>query len=311
MGRTLVERIATGTDDERIRATWRGLLPALVAQLGQVLGIVAVSVLMSPGPNGQTSPVVALATLLAMGLVVAATAGVALAVAARLDRRSYADYGIARSPRWLCDLLGGIVIGVLMVGVVAVYLQARGYATVILDVSASGGAPGPLLSAGIGIGLLVYFLANNVYEEIVFRGIMLRNFADGLTARSVSLLPAVAGAMGGSLVVFGVFHPLPPGGGGLHAATTSAGLGLVFALAYVLTGELAVPIGIHFGGVFLLSMRQEAVLGLTLPTIVVLEFTTIPTYEVLFVRVLVGVVLVLGWLYHQHGELTVAEPLRS
>ncbi|WP_162224619.1 CPBP family intramembrane glutamic endopeptidase [Halorussus amylolyticus] len=284
------------TKDGRLRATWRGLLPLVVSYLVQLLVILGLFSALVPETDGAPPTPVALAVLVGMGLTLMATAGIALIVAARLDGRAYAEYGFDWSLGWLRDWVGGVAIGVLMVGVVAVYLSVRGYATLALDVSWNGGTFGPFLSIGVLTGVLFYFLANNVYEEVVFRAILLRNFAEGLTARTVGALPAVGGATAASLVVFGFYHPLPPGGGGIHSALTSAGLGVVFALAYVVSGQLSLPIGIHFGGVSLLSMSGESVFGIALPTVVTLTFTTAaPTYEILFVRILAGVVLVVGW----------------
>lgn len=114
-----------------------------------------------------------------------------------------------------------------------------------------------------------------VWEEIIFRGIVLRNAIEGL---NFDLIPYRAALVGGwivSSVIFGILH--------LDQATSALALafwilaGLVLGLAYLLTGQLTLPIGLHFAfdfsanNVFGLASVREA--RAEAPTIIRLEFT--------------------------------------
>lgn len=300
------KRVIRRSNDSRIRALWRGLLPAIIGQVIQLIGFVAVIVIFGSAVNGQGPIPLRLAAIVSVGIVLTAAAGVALAMSGRLDRRSYVEYGFEWSTKWLQSLVGGIAIGMVMIGAVAVYLQVRGYATISFNVSGGPDTSNAVMSLGIILGLAFYILANNAYEEVVYRGIMLQNFAEGVVTRASSRLLSVGCAMVGSLIAFGAFHSLPPGGGGgIDRVATSAGLGVVFALAYVLTGELSLPIGIHFGGLSLFVITQQSILGFTLPTFVLLELNTMVAYEILFVRVVAGIVLVSSWVYLRSGDLSI------
>jgi membrane protease YdiL (CAAX protease family) len=80
-----------------------------------------------------------------------------------------------------------------------------------------------------------------VLEELLFRGFVFQRLVDGLGA-TAALLPMAA--------LFALAHWGNPGmqGGTLAWATLDNGLGAVLlGLAYLRTGSLALPIGIHFG----------------------------------------------------------------
>lgn len=302
-GESIVHRVVYGNEGDRVRAIWRGLVPVLIGSLCITFGPALLSLVLGLDPGAEYSAGTALVASVSIGLFLLAATGVALFVATRLDRRPYGSFGFEWSVRWARDLVGGILLGITMAGVGAWYLQTRGYVTLSIDVSGVDGASG-LLAGGLVLGLFIFVLANNVIEEVLFRGIMLTNFAEGLTDRSLGAMPAVGGAVAASLLFFGLLHLLQAPT--IHWIATSAGLGLVFAVAYVLTGTLALPIGIHFGGTALISMSQDALIGeYTLPTVITLEFHTqglAMTYELLIVRILVGVLLVLAWVSIVYGR---------
>jgi hypothetical protein len=100
------------------------------------------------------------------------------------------------------------------------------------------GRPPAILSA------LLAFVAVGFYEELFSRGYQLRNLAEGLNGR-------LLGARGGLLLawllsslVFGLLHGANPGATPVSTANIVVA-GLMLGLGYLLTGELAIPIGLH------------------------------------------------------------------
>ena len=114
-----------------------------------------------------------------------------------------------------------------------------------------------------------------IWEEIIFRGIVMRNAIEGLNFEVLSYRTALVGGWVLSSILFGVLH--------LSQATSLIAIafwilaGLVLGLAYLLTDQLAVPIGLHFAfdfsanNVFGLASVREV--GTEVPTIIRPEFT--------------------------------------
>jgi uncharacterized protein len=93
-------------------------------------------------------------------------------------------------------------------------------------------------------GSLVVYIAVGASEEFTFRGYQLRNLAEGLAGRRTGARSAIVLAFLVSSAVFGLAHVGNPGATTISTINIVLG-GLVLSLPYVLTGELAIPIGLH------------------------------------------------------------------
>ncbi|GAB7092639.1 hypothetical protein JCM18237_29100 [Halorubrum luteum] len=181
-----------------------------------------------------------LASPLAFG-VTAVAAGVAVClvlypVARFIDRRRFSDYGLRIDRDWWIDLGFGLALGVGLQAAVFAVGWTAGWFTVV----GAFRAPGSFLPAFAG--LLVLFLVVGVYEELLVRGWLLTNLAEGF--RFAGRGPAVLVALVLSSGVFGLLHAGNPGATPLSIAVISLA-GVLLAAGYLLTGELAIPIGIH------------------------------------------------------------------
>lgn len=153
-----------------------------------------------------------------------------------VDRRRFADFGMGLDADWWLDCGFGLALGaILMTGVFLAELAA-GWITVTAVLSGEGLLLGVLTA-------LALFLFVGIYEELLLRGYVLTNLAEG-TRGSLGIGGAIAF---GTLVSSGLF-------GALHASNPNATLvsvlaisiaGVMLALGYILTGELAIPIGLH------------------------------------------------------------------
>jgi membrane protease YdiL (CAAX protease family) len=175
---------------------------------------------------------------------IAALMGVLLSVwlAGRfLDRRSFADFGFHLSGGWWLDLLFGMALGALLMTLIFLVELGFGWITVtgVLDT----------LVTGVPFALAILpptavFLCVGVYEELLFRGYQLRNAAEGLNLPVVGPRKAVILAWILSSAFFGYLHANNPDAT-LLSTVNIALAGLMLGLGYVLTGELAIPIGLH------------------------------------------------------------------
>lgn len=236
-----LEPIVWGHDRSRPRATWRILVP-FAAVLA--LGVGTTAALTGTGVADLAPPVV-LAT--AGDVVVAGAALVVLAGAARsLDRRDVADYGFRLSRSWWVDLAAGAVLGVLVVS--AAFLASYALGGVVVVETLSSGDADSVAAAALLFAL--GYACTAFWEESLFRGLLLTNAAEGLAERGLPARTALFVALAVGAVVFGALHaPLArlPGGTALSwMLVVWTLMGGLLGLGYVLSGELAFPVGLHF-----------------------------------------------------------------
>lgn len=175
-----------------------------------------------------------------------------------LDRRAMPDLGLRISARWLIDAgFGAALGGLLMLGIFASESHF-GWATYAAVVHAPEGL---WRFAAIPV-VVVAFLSVAVVEELIFRGYQLVNLAEGFRSQWTSPAVALLGATLFSSLAFGLAHASNP-----HAEANAAGnialAGAMLAAGFLLTGELAIPIGLHFGWNFFQNLFGMPVSGQT------------------------------------------------
>ena len=225
--------------ERRLRAGWR-----LIVFLVIVFLVAAVDGRVRAGLAGRLSD---LYEDLVRALVFALLIAAALYLAGRLlDHRRMSDYGFHFSRKWWTDLGFGLVLGALLLfGVLAVEL-AVGWVKVTGSFALSPGQP---FVATILVGV-VAVAAVAFGEEASYRGYPIKNLAEAVAKARWGMVIAV--------VIPAVFFGLA------HATNENATLlstfnivifGLLFGTGYVVTGELALPIGLHFAWDFCAGIR--------------------------------------------------------
>ena len=159
-----------------------------------------------------------------------------------VDRRRFRDFGLRLDRAWWVDLGFGLALGAgLMTGVILVEL-ALGW----VAVTGTFRVGEPTFSFGPSLAWsFLVFVGVGVAEELLTRGYLIKNVAEGLTwFDRVGPTASVGLAVVASSLVFGGGHAANPSA---SAASTAGIVVAAFMLAagYVLTGELAIPIGIH------------------------------------------------------------------
>lgn len=235
-----VRRVVWGRDRRRIRATWRILLG-----FGVVLGVLL--------GGGRLLERVDLPSVLVNGpvalLVVAALGAYGLVASLVPGERPLRGYGLEVDRRWARDFLAAVAAGCVFQGLLTGLLLATGSGRVVETLSpgvASGnGAPAVVVAVA---ATALAFAAIGLWEELLFRGVFILNASEGLAARGLSPRRAVWAAGGASVLAFGPAHALVAAQGAtpLFAAGQAMAAAVYFAAAYVLTGSLAFPVGLHF-----------------------------------------------------------------
>jgi len=219
--------------EKRIRAFWR------------ILGAVAVALLV---PSLLNAVIVrpldlsfALMNLVSNGIAALVAFGVVVGWARYVDRRELRAYGFSLISIWWRTLALGGLVGLLGLGGALATDITLGWASISAIIS-PGTSELPFLLS-IPLFALTYVFVG-FWEETIFRGIVMRNAIEGLNIIPVSYRGALVGGWVLSSVLFGLLH--------FGQATSSLALvfwilaGLILGLAYLLTDELAVPIGLHF-----------------------------------------------------------------
>ena len=84
-----------------------------------------------------------------------------------------------------------------------------------------------------------------IYEELVFRGYQLTNMAEGLNFRRLGPRGAIVLAVVLSSSLFGGFHVWNPSASAISTVNLALWGGLLLGSSYVLSGRLALAMGLH------------------------------------------------------------------
>jgi len=188
--------------------------------------------------SGVISAILGTAAYLTRGLLIA----LSIWLAGRFfDRRQFSDFGFRFSSAWWSDFIFGFVLGaVLMTAIFLLELGAGWVRPTAYLVSQF-----PQLPFGIALLLpLLIFLSVGFYEELFTRGYLLTNLAEGFSALKLNPSSAILAACLISSVFFGYIHSANPDATLLSSINIGLA-GIFLATGFLLTGELAIPIGLH------------------------------------------------------------------
>jgi len=155
--------------------------------------------------------------------------GVFAAVRWRRQRQPVlAGFGLTVDRRTLPDIGVGLAITtVAMIGILVVLMAAG-------DVRASSDTFQPAVALVFGIFLIL----QGIFDEIVMRGMLVSGLALLLGGRRIAAV-LVAG------ILYGLTHAFFEGASALSIVSNSLG-GVMYGLAFVLTGRIWLGVGLHF-----------------------------------------------------------------
>ncbi|MGD0222032.1 MAG: type II CAAX endopeptidase family protein [Terriglobia bacterium] len=163
------------------------------------------------------------------------------------DRRPLGSVGLALHPRWWRELGRGLMVGAAMLFFATVLEEGCGFAHFTFS-------PHPMMRAGSFSFMMFAVAAAN--EEAIFRGYPFQRLTESITP---------VGAIVATSTLFGLAHLSNPHRTWVSTLNTAL-IGVPFAVAYLRTRSLWMPIGIHFTWNFLLGfLLGLPVSGLTIP----------------------------------------------
>jgi membrane protease YdiL (CAAX protease family) len=238
------------TSTGRLGALWRlGIQYWAYWVLVQLFGLLVVPLILAVwgGPNASDGLDTSVSSdYYAVVRLLSGVAGLAVAIltvwlAGRfLDRRPFSAFGFRLGAGWWLDLLFGMVLGALLITTFFLVELGLGWVEVTGSFETHGGAP-------FVISILfpaAYFVCVGISEEIVSRGYQLKNAAEGLNYPALGPRGAILLAWVLSSGFFAVLHADNPNATPLSTLNIVLA-GLMLGFGYVLSGELAIPIGLH------------------------------------------------------------------
>lgn len=254
--------------EDRLRAFWRISLHTgiflimttlfgvgmmfLLLFLGPALGINIQNLFIS-GDILQISQVPWVGTVIIPGATFVSVVLTTFLAGRIFDRRKFSEFGFKMSARWWREFVFGLVLGAVLMGLIFLI----GLMTDSIRVTGFLKTPNENVSFVSGlVQTLILFLLVGFYEELLSRGYHLINLAEGFNHKPLGEKWALFLAILISSAVFGVLHLANPNASWVSALNISLA-GMLFGLGMVLTGRLAIPIGMHITWNFF----QSAVFG--------------------------------------------------
>lgn len=228
-------------EEVRLRAGWRLLAQFLLYNAGVsltgVLTLAAVAGLSPGAAEGAPSPYLPILSYAGVALVAVASVW---ACGRSLDGRPFSEFGLRLDRAWWSDLGFGLLLGALLMTGIFLAQLAAGWTEVTGSfVGVDGGAFFPAILAPAALFVCVGF-----YEELVSRGYQLTNLAEGLNGAVVGARGAIVLAWVLSSSIFAAIHLSNPNTSALSTLNIFLA-GMMLGSGYVLTGQLAIPIGLH------------------------------------------------------------------
>ncbi|MEX0780019.1 MAG: CPBP family glutamic-type intramembrane protease [Balneolales bacterium] len=224
--------------ENRIRAGWRILIQSIA-----FLFLLLFSYLLFNDVLSENIMLVWLALVVTLSVWFAAKV---------LDYRGLKEYGLELNKTWFVHFIIGISLGAGSMALIFFLCLAMNWIQFI------GFGWERYQNGSFAIAFLSYFLAMcsvGYYEELWTRGYQTKNLAEGLNFNRVKPEFAVLSAIILTSGFFGMLHAWNP-----HATVLSTLVitlaGLMFAVPYVISGQLGLSIGLHIswnffqGGVF-------------------------------------------------------------
>ena len=216
-------------DENRLRMFWRMSIYSIALSI--VISLFSIVL----GVTNILSNTFLLSFLVLIG-VVATT----IIIGKWVDRRSLNDFGLIPSGNWWREFFFGLGLGAFLMGMIFSIGWLTGNMTVEGYFQGSSGSTfflGFLRAVG-------FYFAVGIYEEIMLRGYILVNLAEGLNIKKLDKKWVLLLALVLSSLIFGVLHIINPNSSLVSTLNLSLA-GVFLGLGMVLTGRLGLPIGLH------------------------------------------------------------------
>ncbi|HEX5808821.1 MAG TPA: type II CAAX endopeptidase family protein [Anaerolineales bacterium] len=229
--RSFLSFIFLTNEKSRLRAGWRILIAGFLTALFFNVVDWARRALSLAGPTSL---------LISLGIDLFVVTSAIYLTRRLIDRRTFTSLGFALNRRAGLDILLGILITCVLIGAIYLIELSAGW---LRSTSFAWQTEAPSMVMYQTLRYFVIYILVAWNEELVYRGYILQSLASGFNLRWGILI---------SSLYFGMEHLSNPNSTWMAAAGIFV-LALLFAYAYVRTGQLWLPIGMHLGWNFFQS----------------------------------------------------------
>jgi len=159
-----------------------------------------------------------------------------------IDRRKIREFGLHMNRQWWIDFSFGMGLGALLL--LLIFLVQAGLGWVSISDWTHTINPQSMFIVPFLV-FLFYIFCQALFEELLGRGYLLKNLSEGFNLKKISSKRSVLLAWFLVSIIFGLSHIGNPNAN-LVSTLNLIMSGFTFGAGMVLTGELAIPIGLHF-----------------------------------------------------------------
>jgi len=252
----MLKRLFWNTRERRLRSFWRlGLYvgayflftEVFILILLFITGMIAVSSGVEHQPFiAGVQPMMIMGNplvgfLLISGATCLGALGTTFLIGKWIDHRKFKGFGFKFSKTWWKDFAFGFTLGAFLMGLIFFFGWITG--TVNLRGFFVSFIPNMSFTA-VFIQSLLLFVFVGVYEEIVFRGYLLINLAEGLNMKFLGKTWALVISIVLTSLIFGLSHFDNPNATWISTVNIVL-TGVFLGIGMFLSGNLAIPIGLH------------------------------------------------------------------
>ncbi len=312
---TVLKEIFWNKEQARLRAGYR-----IILQITAFV-IIVKSLKVFMGVPREITGMMSMWVFLAIAVIRLLKSLISVWLAGRfLDRRPFVDFGFHFNKDWWLDLAFGMGLGILLMGTIFVIELAAGWVTITDTFHTANPGLSFILPSLV---FLFLFLCAGFGEELMYRGYLLTNLAEGFNSKNFGPKGAIIIALVFSSLLFASFHLGSPNAS-LVSTLNTVLAGILFGGAYLLTGSLAIPIGIHItwnlfqGNVFGFPVSGLTYLADAVTFISIEqggpELWTGGVYGpeaglLCFFALIAGLLLIVGWVRLRQGGIKLHTPL--
>jgi uncharacterized protein len=305
-------KVFFNANENRIRSAWRIIMYAAIlifssAILGLVSGLFVLLLRgIFPGIiTGSTLNQVTSTLLVALALVVGT-----FVTARWVDRRGRKSLGFRFDHHWWQDFSFGVLLGMVLMALIFFTELIFGMVKVEGFFSAQPDFPIFWLSM---LAYAIHFIGVGIYEEIVFRGYLMINLAEGFAFLKKRRIALIASYLLISCV-FGIMHAFNDNASAASILNIMVA-GLMLGLGMLLTGRIGLSIGLHItwnffqGNVFGFPVSGSrtgiSFIGISQSGNELLTGGSFGPEGGLigFVAIMIGIICILAWVKWRYGEI--------
>ena len=227
------------SEEIRLRSGMRIFLFFLLNILFALLGNLIIHTTFPGAKFNESAPLLFVLLLSILQLVVVISS---LAISLKFfDKDSFRAYGFNFDWHWGKNFLFGLFLGAAQMTIIFLIQLSLGWVSITGFCTSTKNEILFILPLAV---CFFHFISVGISEEILFRGYLIKNLSDGFTSQKNRNEKALIQALILTSIIFGFAHAWNPDAS-LVSTINIMAAGILLGIGYIMTNELAIPIGLH------------------------------------------------------------------